>query len=643
MVANLNKINKYYNGNHILKDIDLTINDNDRIGIIGKNGCGKTTLLKIITGMELPDRDNSEVGNVSVSKNTSIGFLQQNTGLQVDNTVIEEMKSIFSKLYKVQEKIRELEEKISETNHTTKEYDDISKEYTRLTDYFEANEGYMIEVKIKTVLNGMGFMEEKYNNVISTLSGGEKTRLAITKLLLENPNLLILDEPTNHLDFKTVAWLEDYLQSYKGALILVSHDRYFLDKLATSIAEIENGKLTKYKGNYTAFVKLKEMAVIRQLKEYEQQQEEIAKLQDYVDRNLVRASTTKSAQSRIKKLDNMELIEKPVLTNKEANLIFEYDIEPPKEVLTVNNLDLVVGEDNQLSKNINFEVRRGDKIALVGPNGIGKSSLLKVIQKQLPFYKGRINWAENVKISYFDQENQQLDVNNIVIDEINNRYRFMTQQEVRNILGKVRLVGENVFKKVGVISGGERAKLCFAIMMLERGNVLILDEPTNHLDLATKEILEDALSNYTGTIIFVSHDRYLLNKVADKIYEISTNGIKPYNCGFKEYIDIKHQEELAQEAAKADAIKKASVEKNVKLYRTKEQRSLDAKRKSRIREIEVSINNNEEKIKTLEKEMTVPEIYGDYQKINIYCKEIEKLKNENNDMTDEWMLLMDEE
>ena len=640
MIADLKKINKYYNGNHILKDVDFTVEDNDRIGLIGKNGCGKSTLLRILTGIEVPDKNPTDDGAVSITKSASIGFLQQNSGLDKTNTIILEMKSAFARLYSVYDEMKTLEQAMAaEISHESEEFNDISSEYARLSAYFEANEGYLIDVKIKTVLNGMGFAPERYDTVISALSGGEKTRLAIAKLLLENPNLLILDEPTNHLDFRTVQWLEDYLKDYKGALLIVSHDRYFLDRLVTSVAEIESGRLIRYKGNYTAFVKQKEMAVTRQLKEYELQQEKIAHMQEYVDKNLVRASTSKSAKSRIKALEHMELIEKPVLSEKEASMKFEYEIIPPKDVLTVEGVELAVGAERKvLCENVSFEIKRGEKTAIVGPNGIGKSTLLKVIQNKLPHLRGRIDWTKNIKISYFEQENAQLNLNNTVVEEIHGRYRFITEQEVRSILGRVRLTGENVFKKVSVISGGERAKLCFAIMMLERGNVLILDEPTNHLDLSSKEVLEKALDEYDGTVIFVSHDRYLLNRISTNIIEITENGTETFNCGFQEYMDIKKEREL-HESQKIQENKQKSLEKTAKTYRNKEQRSIDAQRKKRIKELEESIHQAEIEAAQLQEEMTLPEIYGDYQVMNEKCKEAENLKSFISDLTDEWMIL----
>lgn len=642
MIAHLEHINKFYNGNHVLRDVDLSVDNADRIGLIGVNGCGKSTLLRILTGKEYADE-----GTVSVTNGMRIGYLEQNTGLDRSSTIYEEMRTAFSSLLEVADRMRELEHAMAaETSHDTEKYHAIAAEYAKQTAYFEANEGYLIDVKIRTVLNGMGFSEELNDRVISTLSGGEKTRLALSKLLLENPDLLILDEPTNHLDFETVMWLEDYLQSYKGALLLVSHDRYFLDKLASSVAEIENGKLTRYKGNYSAFVVQKEMAVERQMKEYEAQQEEIAKLQDYVDRNLARASTAKSAKSRINTLERMEIIEKPTAPPKASKIQFTYEIDPPKDLLTVENIDIIAGKGSDsklLVENCSFEVKRGDKLAVVGGNGIGKSTLLKIIQKLIPHSKGRIEWTKNVKISYFDQENAQLNPSNTVLEELHGRYRGMTEQSLRSVLGSVRLVGENVFKQVGVISGGERAKLCFAIIMLEHANVLVLDEPTNHLDLSAKEALEKALSEYTGTVIFVSHDRYLLNRIATRILEITPNRTEAFECGFEDYIAEKKQRELAerqqQDMLKQEQQKAQAAEKSLKTYRTREQRNADAQRKKRIRELENTIDDLQKQVDALEEEMTTPEVFSDYQLMNEKCMLVADLKTQISDMTDEWLEL----
>lgn len=649
MILSMENISKIYNGKTILDNVCLTIEDNDRIGLVGVNGCGKSTLLKIITGKEeYESQPEPNVPRLAVTRGSSVGFLEQNSGLDRSSKVMEEMQSVFSGLLSVQDELRRLEEEMSrpEVHRNEKHFNEISAEYARKTAYFESNEGYLINVKIKTVLNGMGFDPETYDQVIATLSGGEKTRLAMAKLLLENPRLLILDEPTNHLDFDTIMWLEDYLSDYKGALLIVSHDRYFLDKLCTSICEIERTRLRRWKGNYTKFTELKAADVERRMKEYEAQQAEIAKLQDFVDRNIVRATTSAMAKSRVKKLEAMEILEKPVTYEKKAKIRFEYDYEPPLDVLAVKDITVAAG-DKVLAENISFNVRRGDKIGIVGANGIGKSTLLKIIRKDIRTPKGSVEWNKNVKISYFDQENSQLDFNKTVIDEIHDRRRGMTDEQVRSLLGLVKFTGENVFKQVGVISGGERAKLCFAIMMLERGNVLILDEPTNHLDIDAKEVLEDALAKFEGTVILVSHDRYLLSRVCDRIFEITPGQLCEYNSGFEEYLTAKRAKVQAEQEAQAEIkqqkAKEEAEKKNAAAYRSKEQRAKDAKRRSRIRELEKLISELEVKMAAVQEEMTSPEAAADYVLMNEKCAEYEQLKQQSSDYSDEWLMLSEED
>ena len=628
MLVSLTNINKFFNGNQVLNNISLTIDENDRIGLVGNNGCGKSTLLKIITGRLDPDRFTERDGIVSMAAKTTVGYLEQMGGLNSENTVIEEMRSVFEPIHRAIERLREIELEFELGDNSS------ADEYQQLTSWVEANDGYNTDVKIRTVLNGMGFTENELSRTVSGFSGGEKTRLCISRLLLEEPNLLILDEPTNHLDFKTIMWLEDYLRTYRGAVLIVSHDRFFLDRLCTSICEIERGILRRYRGNYSAFIKQREELDARQEKEYEMQQKQISKLEDYVARNLVRASTTKMAQSRQKQLDKIERIERPVHETKSAKIHFTYGIEPPLDVLKVKGADISVGEGNSrktLVDDISFEVRRGDKIGIIGDNGIGKSTLLRIIQELLP-HKGIVRWNSNVKISYFEQESTNLNRELTVMEELHSRYPLLSDLEVRSLLAQVRLVGENVFKETGVISGGERAKLCFAIMMQEHGNVLILDEPTNHLDLSSKEAIEDALTEYTGTVIFVSHDRYLLSKIADRIIELTDGGYRMHEYGFNKYLDVLREEQAAEKRA-ADAEKfakaaEASREKSAKSYRSKQQRSADAARKNEIRSLENEIDLMQKQIDELNEEISHEEVYSNYELMNEKCAEIERLKNE---------------
>ena len=631
MLLNIQDVNKIYNGETILEHINLSIDEKDRIGLIGVNGCGKTTLIKLITKQILPDHLIETDGQVGYSRKISIGYLAQMDGLEGDSTVINAMRDVFSDVLETAEKMKKLE---NEGKADTEEYADL---FT----WFEANDGYNIDVKIKTVLNGMGFGEELFDRIVSSFSGGEKTRLAIAKLLLEQPNLLILDEPTNHLDFNTVLWLEDYLNSYNGAILVVSHDRYFLDKVCTSICEIENKHLTRYKGNYSKFHILKEEQTARRQKEYEIQQKKIDKMEDYVAKNLVRASTSKSAKSRIKALNAMDVIENPAVTHKDAVLNFTYAIEPPEEVLNVRSVDLTVGNGNEkktLLDNISFTVRRGEKLGIVGDNGIGKSTLLKVLQNII-HHNGIVRWNQNVKYSYFEQESESLDKLLTVFDTIKERYPLMTDFEVRSLLGKVRISGENVFKEIGVISGGERAKVCFALIMLEHANVLILDEPTNHLDIYTREVLEDALSRYTGTIIFVSHDRYLLNRISTNVLELTSNGVEMFNGNFDNYMNIKErreqEEKAAEEFEKAQKAREAAKQKKENVYKSKAQRAEEAKIRARIKELEKSIDDMQSQIDTLSEEITKPEISSDFKLMNEKCLLIEELKNKMDEQFEE--------
>lgn len=645
MLLNVEHLYKYFNGQALLKDINFTVEDREAVGLIGVNGCGKSTLLNIITGSEGYDKTPKGLGSVNIAGKASIGFLRQNSGLNSELTIGEEMKNAFAPLLETLDKMKVLEKKMADGG----DIDSISHEYAELSSYFEARDGYRIDVKIKQVLNGMGFGSTPTDRVISTLSGGEKTRLALAKLLLEEPNLLILDEPTNHLDFETLMWLEDYLKGYKGAIIIVSHDRYFLNKVCTRICEIEQGRLTSYRGDYSSYLVQKKMNSERQLKEYEAQQKEIAKLEDYVAKNLVRASTSKMAKSRQHMLDRIERIDKPLMYTKPPKIKLEYDIEPTKDIVRVIDCPLVVGEGadkKELIKSLTMNVRRGEHVAIIGANGIGKTSILKLIQGIIPHEGGNISWGGNVKISYFEQEHAILDPRKTVLEEIMDRYPRLSEQQARSVLGAVLLTGENVFKPISVLSGGERAKLCFAIMALNRGNVLVLDEPTNHLDLSTKEVLEDALAEFGGTIILVSHDRYLLNKVASRIIEIKHDEVNSYEGNFDAYseaVNAARQLKMQSEAEiKRAEEEKAYKENKARQYRSKEQRAADAQKRNRIRELEKEIEDTEVLIFELENAISDPGIASDYSKMSEKCKELEEAKTALDQKMDEWAELSDQ-
>ncbi len=636
MLCSLEKVWKYYNGEPLLRDINFTINEGERIGLVGRNGCGKTTLLSIITKNIGYDPSPENEGSLNYSGNCRIGYLEQGVGLSAECSISEEMRKPFSELDREYERMGELEEAISKGSLSDSEREKAESEYSRISTHFENNEGYLIDVKIKTVMNGMGFSGLNLSRSVNSLSGGERTRLSLAKLLLESPSLLILDEPTNHLDLDTMTWLEDYLLDYKGAILVVSHNRYFLDKVCTRICEIESGRLKSYSGNYSFYVKQKREDNLRQEKLYEAEQEKIKELQFFIDKNRVSATSAKAAKSKQHMLDRIteNAVEKPKMYEKAAKIRLEYDIEPPKEVFSADNIDISAG-GKTLLESFSLNMRRGDKVGIIGKNGTGKTTILRTIQGLNPHTKGRINWAANVKLAYYDQKNEYLNPNNTVIEEIHHRYPRMTDYEVRSVLGSVLLTGENVFKEVGVISGGEKTKLSFALMSLKRGNFLILDEPTNHLDISTKEVLEDALDEYTGTILFVSHDRYLLNKIADRIVEIRDGKAYEYKGNYDDYLKARELEIKAEEAEASAPSPAPQPEK--KQYRTKSQRAEDVRKKQELAKLEKDISDLEQEIAGMEEMICIPEIAADYQKMDKLCRELEEKKNELNTLMDNWL------
>lgn len=639
MLCSLEKIWKYFNGEPLLKDINFTINEGERVGLVGRNGCGKTTLLSIITGNLGYDPSPENEGRLSFSGNCRIGYLEQGVGLSAECSVAEEMRKPFAELDREHERMTKLEEELSAGNLSDSERENAETEYSRISTHFENNEGYLIDVKIKTVLNGMGFSGLDLTRSVNSLSGGERTRLSLAKLLLESPSLLILDEPTNHLDLDTMTWLEDYLLDYKGAILVVSHNRYFLDKVCTRICEIEYGRLKSYSGNYSFYVKQKREDNLRQEKLYEAEQEKIKELQFFIDKNRVSATSAKAAKSKQHMLDRIveNAVEKPKMYEKSAKIRLEYDIEPPKEVFSAENIDISV-DGKTLLESFSLNMRRGDKVGIIGKNGTGKTTILKTIQGINPHSKGRITWAQNVKLAYYDQKNEYLNPNNTVIEEIHHRYPRMTDYEVRSVLGSVLLTGENVFKEVGVISGGEKTKLSFALMSLKRGNFLILDEPTNHLDISTKEVLEDALKEYTGTILFVSHDRYLLNKIADRIIEIRGGKAYEYNGNYDDYLRARELEKAEELRA---VVPSSTTPSEKKQYRTKSQRAEDVRRKQEINDLEKRIEGLEKEIADIESQICEPEIAADYQKMTELCQGLDDRKNELGQLMDRWLEMQD--
>ncbi len=636
MLCSLEHIYKYYNGESVLEDINFGINEGERVGLVGVNGCGKTTLLSVITQKIGYDLAPDGSGSLSFSGNCKIGYLEQGVGLSAECSISEEMRKPFAALLAERERMSQIE--LSFERLTGDELKAAEAEYTSLSSHFENNDGYIIDVKIKTVLNGMGFGSFDLDRSVNSLSGGERTRLALAKLLLESPSLLILDEPTNHLDLDTMSWLESYLKEYKGAILTVSHNRYFLDSVCTRICEIEWKKLKSYSGNYSFFVEKKKEDLIRQEKIYEAEQAKIKELQFFIDKNRVSATSAKAAKSKQHMLDRIveTAVEKPRFYQKSAKIKLEYDIEPPKELFFAENIDITTPDGKTLIESFSLAVRRGDRVGIIGSNGAGKTSILKTIQGINPHKKGRLYWAPNTKIAYFDQKNELLDNRLTVMEEVHRRYPRMSDYEVRSVLGSVLLTGENVFKQVGVISGGEKTKLSFALMSLKRGNVLILDEPTNHLDISTKEVLEDALAEYTGTIIVVSHDRYLLNKIATKIVEVKGSTVAEYKGSYDDYLAAKASESDELERSKsAQTVNKPQESK--KQYRTKSQRSEEVKKKQELKELEESIERLESEISELEELICSDEVASDYQKMSELCSVLEEKKLKLTQDTDAWL------
>ena len=634
MQVSLHDVTKSFGSEVIFSGVTAKIEDHDRIGLVGPNGTGKTTLLRVICGELEPD---DGPGEIARGTELSIGYQKQNCGLTFEGTIWQEMQSVFADVYALERRMKELQGQMAAGDSPA-----LAEEYRRTEDAFLARDGYQIEVKIKTVLTGMGFAEHGFDKCVDKLSGGEQTRLAIAKLLLEAPSLLILDEPTNHLDFATLNWLEDYLSGYKGALLVVSHDRYFLDKLCNKIWELEDAALWEYKGNYTAYTKQREEQDARQKKLYEQQQAERAKLEDYVARNLVRASTTKMAQSRQKMLERLEPVGKPRRRLKPPKIRLEFETEPVKDVLTVENLTIAVGsgeKERVLLSGAEFNIQRGDKVAIIGPNGSGKTTLLRALLSAQPPVTGRISWGRGVKRSYYDQGSDHLDQSLTVMDTMWKAYPRMYETPLRTALGAMGLTGEDAYRLVGQLSGGERARLKLAMICLAGSNVLVLDEPTNHLDLPSKEVLQQALSEYEGTLIIVSHDRYLLDRVPNRIFAIENGKLTQYKGGYGDY--LKARAEQGSEKA-APVHTKVDSEQKKQYNRGKEQRREDARRRKEYAEAEALIHTLEEELEVAKAEMSLDSVQNDYQRLQELCTLIEEKQQLLDATLDRWLIISEE-
>lgn len=596
MVLQLQNITKSFGIDVILENISLQVDNGEKVGLIGANGAGKTTLLKIMTG-EIP----YDSGNIVISKDTQIGFLKQSGALDEKNTIWQELIGVFADVVQLEQEMRTLEQQMGDPSLPEPEHQKILDSYARKSEQFEKQGGFELRARIMSVLNGMGFADFDVHMPIAPLSGGEKTKLAMAKLLLEEPDLLLLDEPTNHLDFQTMQWLEGYLRSYRKAVLVVSHDRYFLDALVSVIYEVERTHATRYSGNYTRYVEQKRKNREDAWKDYNLQQKEIKRMEEYVAKNLVRASTTKMAQSRQKAIDRMEKIERPDGDLKHCRFQFLLEYPSYKEVLEAKDLCVSVSSidgERELFSHVNFQILRGEKIALIGANGIGKSTLLKTLLGIHLLYTGRFTFGRNVDIGYYDQEQKTLHDNKTVLDEIWDRVPRMDESQVRTMLGALLFTNEDVFKLVGSLSGGEKAKLEFLVLMLQKANTLFLDEPTNHLDLPSKEALDEALMAFEGTILLVSHDRYFLNKVADKIFELTPDGIVSYDGNYDAYLA---KRQIAEPRGKLSAVKK---EAKAGFYEQNKRRQANIKSISRkLTQAEEEIAAVEEKIEHLQQEM----------------------------------------
>jgi len=643
ILLQLNNMTKYFGADLILSNIKLEVQMNDKIALVGRNGAGKSTLLKIISGEYSYDS-----GEIIKPKDISIGYLAQNTGLESSKNIWDEMLTVFSDLRQMEEKMRKMEERMASTDPSSNstEFERLMKEYDELQHTFTERGGYQYEADIRSILHGLGFQEYNYETPISNLSGGQKTRLALGKLLLTKPDLLILDEPTNHLDIETLTWLEQYLQNYNGAVLIVSHDRYFLDKVVNIVYEISRTKCTKYVGNYSRYLEQRAEKYEQELKQYMKQQEEIARMKDFIQRNIARASTTKRAQSRRKMLEKMDIIDRPQGDEKSANFSFEIEKQSGNDVLKAKDISISYDGQNPIIENVTFSITRGDSIALVGPNGIGKSTLLKTIINRLIPFSGEFQFGTNVTIGYYDQEQSDLTSNKRVLDELWDDYPDKTEKEIRTVLGNFLFSGDDVLKNVSSLSGGEKARLALAKLMMQKSNFLILDEPTNHLDLDSKEILENALIDYPGTILFVSHDRYFINRIATKVFELSKEGLTDYLGDYDYYIAKKEEMEELKKLDESNvheaSIKTTQNQGKQSYQQEKELKKKERQRQRKIEELENEIANIESELEKNEELLCDPEVYQDYERVKEINEQNEKLKEKLELLLQEWETLLEE-
>lgn len=625
IILQANKIERSFAGEVLFDNINLQVDERDRIALVGKNGAGKSTLLKILVGEEEPTS-----GEINKKKDISLSYLAQDSRFESENTIYDEMLHVFNNLRRTERQLRQMELEMGEKSG--EDLDKLMSDYDRLSENFRQAGGFTYEADIRAILNGFKFDESMWQMKIAELSGGQNTRLALAKMLLEKPNLLVLDEPTNHLDIETIAWLENYLVNYSGALLIVSHDRYFLDKVATITLDLTKHSLDRYVGNYSRFVELKEQKLATEAKNYEKQQKEIAALEDFVNRNLVRASTTKRAQSRRKQLEKMERLDKPEAGKKAANMTFQSEKTSGNVVLTVENT--AIGYDGEvLSQPINLDLRKMNAVAIVGPNGIGKSTFIKSIVDQITFIKGEKRFGANVEVGYYDQTQSKLTPSNTVLDELWNDFKLTPEVEIRNRLGAFLFSGDDVKKSVGMLSGGEKARLLLAKLSMENNNFLILDEPTNHLDIDSKEVLENALIDFDGTLLFVSHDRYFINRVATHVLELSENGSTLYLGDYDYYVEKKATAEMSQteEASTSNQAKEASP---VNDYQAQKESQKEVRKLMRqIESLEAEIEELESQSQAISEQMLET---NDADKLMELQAELDKISHRQEEAMLEW-------
>ncbi|HEV4474195.1 TPA: ABC-F family ATP-binding cassette domain-containing protein [Streptococcus pneumoniae] len=631
IILQANKIERSFAGEVLFDNINLQVDERDRIALVGKNGAGKSTLLKILVGEEEPTS-----GEINKKKDISLSYLAQDSRFESENTIYDEMLHVFDDLRRTDKQLRQMELEMGEKSG--EDLDKLMSDYDRLSENFRQAGGFTYEADIRAILNGFKLDESMWQMKIAELSGGQNTRLALAKMLLEKPNLLVLDEPTNHLDIETISWLENYLVNYSGALIIVSHDRYFLDKVATITLDLTKHSLDRYVGNYSRFVELKEQKLATEAKNYEKQQKEIAALEDFVNRNLVRASTTKRAQSRRKQLEKMERLDKPEAGKKAANMTFQSEKTSGNVVLTVENT--AIGYDGEvLSQPINLDLRKMNAVAIVGPNGIGKSTFIKSIVDQIPFIKGEKRFGANVEVGYYDQTQSKLTPSNTVLDELWNDFKLTPEVEIRNRLGAFLFSGDDVKKSVGMLSGGEKARLLLAKLSMENNNFLILDEPTNHLDIDSKEVLENALIDFDGTLLFVSHDRYFINRVATHVLELSENGSTLYLGDYDYYVEKKATAEMSQteEASTSNQAKEASP---VNDYQAQKESQKEVRKLMRqIESLEAEIEELESQSQAISEQMLET---NDADKLMELQAELDKISHRQEEAMLEWEELSDQ-